>query len=140
MSQLSPTRLNLLEKETIIWYNPSFNKNVKSNIGKTFLKLVNKEFPSSRVLHKNFNRKSLKISYSCCTNIHFHNTTTALSEETLILRHITAEFPPTALFTESVLLCRLSTRLLSLSHQTLVRLIACQLTLSSRVIVFEAQE
>ena len=32
-------------KRNIIWFNPPFNKNIKTNIGKTFLKLIDKHFP-----------------------------------------------------------------------------------------------
>eukprot|EP00794_Sanderia_malayensis_P008407 gene8407-biopygen6732 len=32
-------------KHNIIWYNPPFSSNMKTNIGKTFLKLVSKHFP-----------------------------------------------------------------------------------------------
>ena len=53
----------------IIWYNPPFNISVKTNIGKLFLKLVDSEFPTKHALHKIFNRNTIKISYSCCTNI-----------------------------------------------------------------------
>ena len=53
----------------VIWFNPPFNSSVKSNIGKTFLHLVKKHFPTSCKLHKIFNRNTLKISYSCTSNM-----------------------------------------------------------------------
>ena len=56
-------------KRNIIWFNPPFNKNVKTNIGKTFLKLVDKHFPRSSNLHKIFNRNTIKVSYSCTENM-----------------------------------------------------------------------
>ena len=34
-------------KRMIIWYNPSYSMNVKTNIGKTFFKLLQKHFPST---------------------------------------------------------------------------------------------
>ena len=40
----------------IIWFNPPFNQNVKTNIGKLFLKLVKKHFPKHHGLHKIFNQ------------------------------------------------------------------------------------
>ena len=40
-----PTSTNKARQRDTIWYNPPFNENVKSNIGKTFLKLVDKNFP-----------------------------------------------------------------------------------------------
>ena len=48
----------------IIWFNPPSRQNVKSNIGKTFLKLVKKHFPIGHKLYKIFNRNTLKLSYS----------------------------------------------------------------------------
>ena len=56
-------------KRNIIWFNPPYNKNVKTNIGKIFLKLVDKHFPKSNKLHKIFNRNTLKVSYSCTENM-----------------------------------------------------------------------
>ena len=38
-------------KRKIIWFNPPFNNYVVSNIGKEFLKLINKHFPSQHKLH-----------------------------------------------------------------------------------------
>lgn len=52
-------------KRNIIWYNPPYSKNVKSNIGKQFLKLVNKHFDKNHKYHKIFNKNNVKISYSC---------------------------------------------------------------------------
>ena len=53
----------------IIWYNPPFNKSVKTNVGQKFLKLIDKHFPKSNKLHKIFNRSTIKISYSCTDNV-----------------------------------------------------------------------
>ena len=53
----------------IIWYNPPYNMNLKTNIGKTFLKLIDKHFHKNHPLNKIINRKNVKISYSCCPNI-----------------------------------------------------------------------
>ena len=43
--------------------------NVKSNIAKEFLSLVDKHFPTHNRFHKIFNRSTLKVSYSCMPNI-----------------------------------------------------------------------
>ena len=56
-------------KRNIIWFNPPCNKNVKTNIGKIFLKLVEKHFSKSNKFHKIFNRNTLKVSYSCTENM-----------------------------------------------------------------------
>ena len=56
-------------KRNVTWYNPPFSKNVKTNIGQSFLKIIDEEFPTSNPLHKIFNRNTLKISYCCMPNI-----------------------------------------------------------------------
>ena len=56
-------------KRNIIWFNPPFNKNVVSNVGKNFLKLIDKHFPKHHKLRKIFNRNTIKVSYSCTKNI-----------------------------------------------------------------------
>lgn len=56
-------------QRNIIWFNPPFSLNVKSNIGRIFLKLLEKHFPKQNKLHKIFNRNNVKISYSCMKNI-----------------------------------------------------------------------
>ena len=52
----------------IIWFNPPFSKTVKTNIGAQFLKLIDKHFKGS-VLEQYFNRKTIKVSYSCMPNV-----------------------------------------------------------------------
>ena len=53
--------------------------NVRTSIGKTFLKLIKKHFPNGNSLHKIFNKNTLKVSYSCIGNVasivSFHNRT-----------------------------------------------------------------
>ena len=51
-------------KRKIIWFNPSYSNNVKTNIGKIFFKLLHKHFLPSHSFHKIFNKKSVKVSYS----------------------------------------------------------------------------
>ena len=72
----TPTTKNIDEenqkrkrKRNIIWFNPPYSKNVKTNIGKTFLQLVSKHFPKTHDMHKIFNKNTVKISYSCMRNI-----------------------------------------------------------------------
>ena len=59
-----PTR-----SRNIIWFNPSFTQNVKTNIGKIFLNLIKKHFPNHHRLHKIFNLNTIKLSYSCMSNM-----------------------------------------------------------------------
>ena len=56
-------------KRNIIWFNPPYSKNVKTNIGKTFLQLLSKHFPKDHQMYKLFNRNTVKVSYSCMNNI-----------------------------------------------------------------------
>ena len=70
-----PTELNEQESEekkkrkrNIIWYNPPYSVNVKTNIGKVFFKLIKKHFSKGNMLQV-FNKNSLMISYSCMKNM-----------------------------------------------------------------------
>ena len=56
-------------ERSIIWYNPSFRKNITTNIAKQFLHLLDKHFDRNRKYHKIFNRNNVKISYSCMDNV-----------------------------------------------------------------------
>ena len=56
-------------KRKIIWFNPPFSLSVKTNIGRTFLKLLKQHFPKSNRLHKIFNKNTVKVSYSCMSNL-----------------------------------------------------------------------
>ena len=56
-------------KRKIIWFNPPFSKSVQSNIGRILLCLLSKHFPRNHTMYKIFNRKTVKISYSCLRNI-----------------------------------------------------------------------
>ena len=53
----------------IIWYNPPFSRNVATNVGRSFLKILEEEVPKGHALHKIFNRNTIKISYSCVQNL-----------------------------------------------------------------------
>ena len=89
----------------IVWFNPPYSKSVRTNVGKNFLKLVDKHFPPSNPLHKIFNRNTVKVSYSCMKScksvISQHNksvllkggaTSTAIKSSTCNCR-ITKECP-----------------------------------------------
>ena len=56
-------------KRNIIWFNPPYSKNVKTNISKDFIKLIEKHFPKHSSLAIIFNKNNLKISYSCMKNM-----------------------------------------------------------------------
>ena len=53
----------------IIWFNPPYSKNVRTNVARDFLKLIDKHFPKTSPLHKIFNRNTIKVSYSCMNNV-----------------------------------------------------------------------
>ena len=52
-------------KRQIIWFNPRYSVNVKTNVGKLFMRLIDKHFPRHHKFHKLFNRNNAKLSYSC---------------------------------------------------------------------------
>ena len=56
-------------KCNIIWFNPPYSKLLKTNIGKYFFRLLNKHFPPGHKLYKVFNNNTLKLSYSCMSNL-----------------------------------------------------------------------
>ena len=56
-------------KRNIIWFNPPYSLNVRTNVAKLFLNLIDKCFPKGHKLHKLFNRNNLKVSYSCLPSI-----------------------------------------------------------------------
>ena len=56
-------------QRNIIWFNPPYSKSVQSNVGKQFLRLLEKHFPKEHKLHKIFNKNSVKVSYSCMPNM-----------------------------------------------------------------------
>ena len=71
----------------ITWFNPPYSKNVESNVGKCFLELIDRHFPKSNPLNKIFNRHTLKLSYSCMSNmeaiISGHNKSQLLKPEAI---------------------------------------------------------
>ena len=71
-----PPRKNRNKK--ILWFNPPYSGNLKTNIGRIFLRLIEKHFLGHHKYRKLFNRNNIKISYSCIPNmtsvIRSHNT------------------------------------------------------------------
>ena len=56
----------------ILWYNPPWNDQCTTNIGKKFLELIDKHFGpgSGSPLKYHLNRQKVKISYSCMPNVY----------------------------------------------------------------------
>ena len=52
-----------------VWFNPPYSQTVKTNVGRNFLKLLDKHFPPGNPLHVIFNRSKVKISYRCTKNL-----------------------------------------------------------------------
>ena len=62
-------KTNKNRSRNIVWFNPLFSQNVKTNIGKIFLNLIKKHFQNHHRLHKIFNLNTIKLSYSCMSNM-----------------------------------------------------------------------
>ena len=75
----NPAPKNKNRKRKIIWFNPPYNAAITTNFGKTFLNLISKHFPKTCKLYKIINRNTIKLSYSCTSNmgniIKSHNNT-----------------------------------------------------------------
>ena len=56
-------------KRKTIWFNPPYSMSVQTNIGKIFFKLIDQHFSKNHKYHKIFNRNTLKMSYSCMSNM-----------------------------------------------------------------------
>ena len=71
--------------KNIVWFNPPFSSNDKTNVGKLFLSPLQKHFPRHHMYYKLFNKKNLKSSYSCMSTIKSfiqNHTTNLLSNHT----------------------------------------------------------
>ena len=53
----------------VIWFNPPYSLNVKTNVGREFLELIDKHFPVGHQLHSIINRNTVKIRYRCIPNM-----------------------------------------------------------------------
>ena len=60
---------NKSRKRNINWFNPPFSTNTRTNVGRTFLELVNKHFPVGHTLYKLFNKSTIKVRYGCTENM-----------------------------------------------------------------------
>ncbi|GFS07300.1 hypothetical protein ElyMa_004726900 [Elysia marginata] len=67
--QMRETKTTNRRKRRITSFNPPYSKNVSSNIEKNFFDLLNSYFPPNHELHKIINENTVKLSYSCATNI-----------------------------------------------------------------------
>lgn len=65
----APEQKKSRRRRKIIWYNPPFNINVSTDIGRKFFGLLDKHFPKKHRFHKLLNRNTVKMSYSCMPNV-----------------------------------------------------------------------
>ena len=56
-------------RTNIIWFNPPWCNSVPTDLGRRFLRLVDTSFPPGHRLHKIFNRRTIKVSYSTMPNL-----------------------------------------------------------------------
>ena len=58
-----------IRQRDILWYTSPFDRQVKTNVGHTFLKLIDRHFPPNHRLRALLNRNSFIVSYSCMQNV-----------------------------------------------------------------------
>ena len=68
--QATSTRKN--RSRRISWFNPPFSRNVKTNVGAKFLRIIMRCFPADHPLHKILNKNTIKVSYRCMPNLKSH--------------------------------------------------------------------
>ena len=59
-------------RRRIAWFNPPFSRNVKTNVGAKFLRIISRNFPADHLLHKIINKNTVKVSYRCMPNLKKH--------------------------------------------------------------------
>ena len=69
-----------------MWFNPPYSQNIKTNIGREFLKIVKETFHKNHPLYKICNRNTLKVSYRAMPNMKAelskHNNNVLRAKET----------------------------------------------------------
>ena len=60
---------NKRKAREIIWFNPPWSSNVRTNIAGKFISLLRKHFPQNSLLYKIFNTKKVKVSYKTTRNM-----------------------------------------------------------------------
>ena len=77
-------------RRSIIWYNPPYSANVRTNVGGIFRDLINTHLHHQHKYHKIFNKNTVKLSYSCMRNV----AATIRSHNAALLRKDVDEPPP----------------------------------------------
>ena len=65
----TPRKKRKRKSDIFTWYNPPFGSNVKTNLGRKFLHIIDKCFKKNHPLHKIFNRHTVKLSFWCMPNM-----------------------------------------------------------------------
>ena len=68
-------------RRTIIWFNYPYSRSVKTNIGKNFLHLLVKHFPTNNKMHEIFNKNTVKVKTLTMCKL-------CLTEKLWIINHI----------------------------------------------------
>ena len=79
-------------RRKVKWFNPPFNSDVNSNVSKMFQSIIDRAFPKDHpYLHKLFNRRNMKCSYSTTPNL---KQIIAAHNRRLLSRSRTGPSPP----------------------------------------------
>ena len=62
-----PAQPRCYTQRNIIWYNPPFSKGVKTNIGRTFLKLISRHFPRHHSKHETRSNRESCVGFISLT-------------------------------------------------------------------------
>ena len=68
-NQINTEKRRRNRNRNVTWFNPPYSNNVKTDVGKKFLSLLDRCFPQGNILNQIINRNTIKISYSCMPNI-----------------------------------------------------------------------
>ena len=60
---------NKRKAREVIWFNPPWSSNVRTNIAGKFISLLRNHFPKNSLLYKIFNTKKVKVSYKTTRNM-----------------------------------------------------------------------
>ena len=69
LEEMNKQKSKKTRKRRIHWFNPPFDMNVSTKIGKRFFQILDETIPSGHPLHKTFNRHTVKLSYSTMPNM-----------------------------------------------------------------------
>ena len=77
--------MEVLNKKTVTYFNPPWSKDVATNVGQEFLRLIYFHFPPGHILHSVLTISTVKVSYRCLPNmgsmVAKHNSTLVKKSE-----------------------------------------------------------